>query len=100
VLPVATVSYATDVHPLWASCTVCHGAAGGLDLSGDAASTYAAIVPGRVNLPDPPNSLILLKPLAVGAGGDAHGGGDNFPDTLDASYQTILTWIMEGALDN
>jgi hypothetical protein len=96
------VSYATDVHPIWAArnCTACHGAAGGLDLSGNAAATFAAVTAGRVDVGNPPASLILTEPLAAGAGGTAHGGGDFFLDTMDADYQTILSWIMAGAPNN
>jgi len=34
-----------------------------------------------------------LKPLAVGAGGVVHGGGEIFADTTDADYQVIRAWI-------
>jgi hypothetical protein len=56
------------------------------------------VMGGLVDLGDPANSSLLLKPLAVGAGGQAHGGGDLFADTSDADYQTILAWIESGAL--
>jgi len=42
---------------------------------------------------DPPSSPLLLKPLAVAAGGVVHGGGDIFADTTDADYQVIRAWI-------
>lgn len=46
------------------------------------------------NLTDPAQSKLLLEPLAgaqsiVGS----HTGGDIFPGTGDANYQTIYTWI-------
>jgi predicted CxxxxCH...CXXCH cytochrome family protein len=49
---------------------------------------------GFANLTDPPQSKLLLEPLAgaqsiVGS----HAGGDIFVSTSDPNYQTILTWI-------
>jgi hypothetical protein len=46
------------------------------------------------NLTDPPQSKLLLEPLAgaqsiVGS----HAGGDIFASTGDANYQTILAWV-------
>lgn len=38
-------------------------------------------------------SPLLLKPLAMAAGGVVHGGGDVFADTTEADYRTILLWI-------
>jgi hypothetical protein len=99
---VPAISYANDVHPIWAAqlCTNCHPAAGGMDLTGTPAATWAQVTAGRVDLGTPANSLILTKPLDPGAGGVAHGGGTYFPNTSDADYQTILTWIQQGALFN
>jgi mono/diheme cytochrome c family protein len=104
------VLYATDVHPIFTAqgCNAmsCHqGAspAGGMDLSGTAAQTWAQVTAagtGRVDTGTPANSLILTKPLAAGAGGVSHGGGTYFNDTSDPDYQTILAWIQQGALNN
>jgi hypothetical protein len=49
---------------------------------------------GFANLTDPPQSKLLLEPLAgaqsiVGS----HAGGDIFASTADPNYQTILNWI-------
>jgi len=46
------------------------------------------------NINDPPNSKLLLEPLAgvLGLQG-THGGGDIFESTTEAGYQTILQWI-------
>jgi len=41
----------------------------------------------------PATSPLLLKPLAVGAGGMVHGGGDIFADTTVTDYRTVLRWI-------
>jgi len=50
----------------------------------------------QVNGADPAASALLLKPLAEGAGGAAHGGGEAFASTGDADYQTLLAWIEAG----
>lgn len=99
---VPQVSYASDVHPIWAakSCTNCHPSSGNMDLSGTAAQTWAQVTNGRVDAGTPANSLILTKPLDPGAGGVNHGGGIFFNSTSDPDYQTILTWIQQGAQNN
>ncbi|MBC8074391.1 MAG: hypothetical protein IAG13_39085, partial [Deltaproteobacteria bacterium] len=38
------------------------------------------------------DSQLLRVPLAVGAGGRGHTGGDQFASTSDAEYDTIRTW--------
>lgn len=46
-------------------------------------------------------SALLLKPLAVQAGGTAHAGEgptSTFDSDADADYQKILTWILAGEL--
>jgi hypothetical protein len=46
------------------------------------------------------DSQILRIPLAVGAGGRGHTGGDQFSGTDDADYKAIKTWAMQiGVLD-
>jgi hypothetical protein len=54
-----------------------------------------------VNVTDPKNSLILLKPTStaqsegvVGARSIAHGGGQRWPKD-SPEYDTILHWIEE-----
>jgi len=99
---VPQVSYATDVHPIWAAqnCTNCHPNAGGLDLGGTPAQTWAEVTAGRVDAGTPANSSILTKPLDPNAGGANHNGGVFFNSTSDPDYQTILTWIQQGAQNN
>ncbi len=46
-----------------------------------------------VDFDDPTQSLLLLKPLAVAAGGVMHGGHDKFADTEDETYRDFLEWI-------
>ncbi len=46
------------------------------------------------------DSQILKIPLAVGAGGHGHTGGDQFADADDADYKAIRTWAAGvGVLD-
>ncbi|MHC4817506.1 MAG: PKD domain-containing protein, partial [Planctomycetota bacterium] len=94
---VPQVSYANDVHPIWAArtCTNCHPNSGGLDLSGAAAQTFTQVTNGRVDTGTPANSEILTKPLGM-----SHGGGTIFSSTSDPDYQTILSWIQQGAQNN
>ena len=53
----------------------------------------------KVKLDNPGTSLLLLAPLALTAGGTPHGnsnqGGEQFPSTQFAAYQTILAWIVD-----
>jgi hypothetical protein len=46
------------------------------------------------DIANPAGSKLLLKPLAVSAGGIQHLGGDIFPNTSDPDYLTILSWIQ------
>lgn len=42
---------------------------------------------GLIDVDDPSQSLLLLKPLAVSAGGVKHGGGDKFEGLGDSAYE-------------
>ena len=89
------LSFATDVFPLLAPCATCHvagGQAGGtsLLLTADPATSYPAVV-RLVDTTSPGSSRLLSK-----ASGNGHGGGAVFlPGS--SQYQTILTWIQQGA---
>jgi hypothetical protein len=48
---------------------------------------------GLMNLEDPTQSLLLLKPLTENAGGVPHLGGQKFHDTLDPAYVSFLSFI-------
>jgi hypothetical protein len=48
---------------------------------------------GYVNLSQPDQSLLLLKPLAEGMGGLPHGGGDKFADADDPGYRSMKYFI-------
>lgn len=48
---------------------------------------------GLVNVDDPTQSKLLLKPLAEYAGGIEHGGHDKFATTEEAAYQDFLYWL-------
>lgn len=61
-------------------------------------ATYRFVANGDfLNLDDPTQSLLLLKPLAVSAGGVVHGGHDKFEDTSDPAYQSFLQFIQQYA---
>ena len=49
---------------------------------------------GMSDLADPAGSKLLRKPLAEGAGGIQHLGGDIFSNAADSDYLTILGWIQ------
>jgi hypothetical protein len=91
----AALSYATDVLPLLAPCMTCHVAGGqagdtSLLFTADASASYAAVV-RLVDTTSPAASRLLSK-----ASGNGHGGGAIFlPGS--SQYQTILTWIQQGA---
>ena len=99
----STVSYASDIHPIFASngCTgsFCHDAvspAAGLNLTGTAADTYPRICL-RVDVDDPAQSLFYLNPTNLDPNG--HGGGERFtPASTEA--MNILDWIEACAPQN
>lgn len=45
------------------------------------------------------NHLLLLKPLAVDAGGISHIGGDLWPDQSDGVYRCLHAWLRSGVSD-
>lgn len=109
------VSFASDVWPiLQGSCSGCHGASGGLNLGGNAANAYDALVgPDRVagggcsgptelvTPGDPDDSFLVTKieaelPAACGLRMPRNGP----PYLTPAQITTIRTWISEGAMDN
>ena len=47
----------------------------------------------QVSIAPPASSRLLTKPLAVTAGGTAHGGGEFWTSTSHPDYQAILTWV-------
>jgi hypothetical protein len=47
---------------------------------------------GYVNVDEPEQSLLLLKPLAVGDGGVVHGGHDKFT-TGEPAYDNFVYWL-------
>lgn len=61
-------------------------------------STMRHVVEGGLLDADvPANSLLLLKPLAEGAGGVEHGGHEKMADTDDPAYRDYLKWIERWA---
>jgi hypothetical protein len=49
---------------------------------------------GYLDLGQPEQSLLLLKPLAESQGGLSHGGGDKFENQDDPGYQSFLYFIQ------
>lgn len=109
-----SISFATiykDLDAPTLGCTTqisaCHGGAsptGLMALDSMAASDMAKLmnsynqVKARVDTANPANSLILKKPLATGAGGTQHTGGNLFfMDTNNVIYKRWLLWIQLGA---
>jgi len=52
---------------------------------------------GLLDADNPSQSLLLLKPLSVEAGGVEHGGHDKMATVDDPSYRDYLTWIERWA---
>lgn len=91
----AALSFATDVYPLLTPCMNCHvpgGAASSTSLifMGNAAADYTTVL-AFVNTSAPASSRMLAK-----ASGNGHGGGTIYAAGT-AQYETILTWIQQGA---
>jgi hypothetical protein len=62
--------------------------------TGSAVTFKQALTLGIMNFADPPNSLILLKPLDKDGGGVAHGGGQKYADTTDDGYLSMMRFIQ------
>jgi len=45
------------------------------------------------------DQLLLLKPLAVAAGGFHHVGGDLWPDQSEPAYRCLHSWFRSGTSD-
>lgn len=57
------------------------------------ATMRGVIAAGYVNVKDPTQSLLLLKPLAESEGGVPHGGHDKFANREDPVYVNFLQWL-------
>jgi mono/diheme cytochrome c family protein len=91
----AALSFAADVYPLLSPCMSCHvpgGAASSTSLifTGSAATDYATVL-AFVNTSTPASSRLLAK-----MSGNGHGGGTIYAGGTP-QYETILTWIQQGA---
>lgn len=61
-------------------------------------ASYRIVTSGDyLNLDEPDQSLLLLKPLSVEAGGVEHGGHAKFDGTADPAYQAFLRFIQQYA---
>ena len=93
-VPSGPLSFSSDVKPILQVCATCHsGGAGGWVYAGQAEAHGAVI--DVINTITPEDSELLIK----ATGGDGHGGGSFFNVGSD-KYQTIATWIAEGAENN
>lgn len=98
------VSFQSQVHSFFSStgCTTsCHGPTFTLNLTGSAAAVYPRLVPARVNLPTPCDSLILKKPSERDCFGNSfsHSGPMSW-FVNESPYQTTKRWIEEGVQNN
>ena len=104
--PSETVSFASDVQPIFdASCVGCHGDGGNAGLDLRSGRSYANLVGNpatesglaRIEPGEPENSWLYLKITGQQTVGDQMPPGSPLnTDTTDR----IRTWIEEGALDN
>jgi hypothetical protein len=58
---------------------------------------HAVIDAGLVDVKDPLQSLLLLKPLAEGGGGVPHGGHEKFTPGGDPGYENFVSWLKRYA---
>jgi hypothetical protein len=92
--PPAQLTYVTNIRPLLMDCLSCHNNATNFRLSNNLSLNQAdhAEVLQEVNTGAPATSNLLRKATnAV-----THGGGQRFAQG-STNYNTILTWIQQGA---
>jgi len=61
---------------------------------GSLASMRAILRRGLVNIKNPEQSFLLLKPLAESDGGMPHEGGDKFLKENDSHYRSFAHWVF------
>lgn len=96
-------SWSEEIHPiLWTRCQDCHrpvgGAgvgAGGWTIYEDAPDSYDGVA-SRVDVNDPPSSLLLLRAVNEGF----HPVNPPRLSTEDGDYHTLLEWVAGGAPEN
>jgi len=89
------ISFNNDVMPILNTCTGCHGNSGDYSVT-DSQTTYVNITSNDfIDTSVAADSLLLLKATRS----VSHGGGERF-NTSSTQYQTIITWINEGADNN
>jgi len=93
--PVTQKSFSTDVMPILQTCTGCYESSSNYTVT-TASGTYTNITSnGFINTTTTSNSKLLLKATNT----TSHGGGTRFK-TSSTQYQTLLTWITQGAKNN
>jgi hypothetical protein len=65
--------------------------------TGSAVSLARVLGLGLIDVDEPTESLLLLKPLDASGGGVEHGGGEKFASTMDPSYQSFLRFARHYA---
>lgn len=81
---------AVEEAPKWITAGACE--------TGSLATMRNVLQGGYVDLDDPEQSLLLLKPLDVEAGGVEHGGGAKFHNSDDdLAYEHFLQWLSRYA---
>jgi hypothetical protein len=98
--PPQELTFTANIYPqlAQATCTGCHtngGIASFLVMNDNAGDVYARLMNGRVNVDNPEQSLILVKPLANSGVGHR---AKLFSDTNNATYKLFLAWIEAGAV--
>jgi hypothetical protein len=68
-------------------------AVGGDCATASRTTLHNVVLLNLLDLEQPTQSLLLLKPLAESAGGVEHGGSDKFHDTDDPGYLRIVSFI-------
>jgi hypothetical protein len=75
----------TIMAPVWIAAGPCNQAS--------LTTMRTVLARDYIDLEQPDQSLLLLKPLAEGLGGVEHGGGDKFHTKDDSAYVDFLYWI-------
>ncbi len=101
VVPVATISFAADVEPLFVSygCTSCHGGTNNLFVDSYAHLMAGTSLHGPVVTPGNGEGSVIIQKLRGTAsfGVRMPQGGPYLPDSL---ISKISTWITQGAHNN
>ncbi|HAH22233.1 MAG TPA: hypothetical protein DCL77_00415 [Prolixibacteraceae bacterium] len=93
VAPITSVSFATDVAPIFSTgnkCTSCHTTGGTQAPDLTAANAYSQLVPAYVNTADPASSKVYINASS----------GNHYAKVSATQAAIILKWITDGAKNN